>query len=130
MVPLLEVTMRMRLFFVVSAVVVGASACPATQAFCEKEFECQDELGVEFEDDFVDVCVAQTDGQQAALRANAEPECEALANANQALAACLITLDCEKFVDPDECKDFRKGQADALEDADGGAACDAVADAE
>jgi hypothetical protein len=121
--------MRRALFALsAAAVVVTAAGCPATQAFCEQQFKCREELGLELEDDFVDVCVAQTDGEQATLRANAEPECEDLANAQTALAACLQTLDCDKIADEDECKDFRKGVADALDDTDGGAACDAIED--
>lgn len=117
-----------RLFLLLPVVVVAAAGCPATQAFCEKQFECQDDLGLKLEDDYVDVCVAQTDGNLAALRANAEPECEDLANAQVALAGCLLTLDCDKIADEDECKDFRKGVADALDATDGGAACDAIED--
>ena len=118
-----------RLLVLLPVVVVAAAGCPATQAFCEKQFECKDELGLSLEDDFVDVCVAQTDGQLATLRANAEPECEDLANAQTALSACLITLDCDKIADDDECKEFREGLQDALDAADNGAKCDAIEDA-
>lgn len=109
------------------------SACNAFEGSCQKQFECQDELGQSLEDDFVQVCSKTNDGLNQALRANAEKECTDLANAQVALAACLSLLDCEtlkKSVDgeDDPCAAVRETVTDALTATNGGADCDGIAD--
>lgn len=125
-----------------SRAVIATLALPicvsCAQQVCEKEFACQEELGIDYDDDYVDVCVATREGQDKVLRANAEPECRALADATSQLAACEAVLSCEDLAasraaagadadtDADKCKDLRKIYTDALADADLGLACDGI----
>lgn len=119
----------MRLTVVSLALVVPALLTSCTSgSLCEKEYDCQEELGRNLDDDYPAVCAAIVDGQQNALRKNAEKECEDLANANVALTGCLNTLDCDKLAafakgEGDDCEDFKKRVDDALEATDGGATC-------
>ena len=116
---------------------VAVSGCNPAEAICQKEYDCQDELGMSLEDDYVEICAAGHEGTNNALRKSAEQECEDLANAQVALAGCESVLACEDLAksrgapltDDDNCKDLRQGAVDALTAAEGGATCDGVADA-
>lgn len=107
---------------VVAALSVG---CSSSQGVCQKQYDCQDELGLKLEDDYVEVCVAFNDGGQDGLRANAEKECTALADARAALNVCQGALSCEDYkksvtepgADGDPCKDLSKALVDAQKDA-------------
>ena len=113
-------------------------ACSAYDGLCKKQFECQEELKLNLDDDFVDICAAQASGSEAVLRKSAEPECGKLADARLALVACQSVLGCEDFAksvqeagsDDDKCKDFSKGLTEAVEAADFGLACDGIEDDE
>ena len=115
--------------FALVAVLVSAG-CPSIKELCQKEYDCQDELGVPLEDDYVAVCETATQGQLQALRKNAEQECEDLAGAEEALATCLLTLDCEQFAEyrsnptSDSCKEARENRMAKFEAAEFGAKCD------
>ena len=104
-----------------AAVAAFAVSCSPRGSVCQKEFDCQKELKVVFEDDYVQVCSATADGASKALQANAEKQCKDLDTAENVLAACELTLDCAKLAaersDPDstDCKDQRKGVADAVQ---------------
>ena len=116
--------------------VAALGGCNPAEGLCQKEYDCQEELGLSLEDDYVAVCAAGHEGANRALRANAEKECEDLANAQVALAGCESVLDCETLAksrgapltDDDSCKDLRQSLVDALGEAEGGAACDGVDD--
>ena len=113
-----------------------SASCNPAEAICQKEYDCQDELGMSLEDDYVDVCQAGHQGENNALRQSAEQQCEDLANAMVAIATCESVLACEDLAtsrgapltDDDKCKDVRQGMVDALEAAGGGADCDGGAD--
>ena len=117
-----------------AATALGSVSCNPAESICQKEYDCQEELGMSLEDDYVDVCAASHGGQNNALRQNAEQECEDLANALLAVVTCESALSCEDLAasrgapltDDDKCKDLRQGAVDALEAADAGAACDGV----
>ncbi|MBM4282025.1 MAG: hypothetical protein FJ137_15120 [Deltaproteobacteria bacterium] len=107
---------------VATLVVVG---CSGGRAYCSKEAQClAEEEDVELESDSVGVCVAQYDGNIAALRANEEPECQVLADAIVAADACRASLDCNDFFDAadyqDACEDELDDLQDALNDVDDG----------
>jgi hypothetical protein len=125
--------MRTPLLVCAGLVVVVSSSCSPIEGLCQKEYDCRDELGIPFEDDYPAVCKAAGEGAQAALRANAEQQCEDLANAELALAACLQVLSCEDFANfrsgnsGEHCKDLlddRNAKAEAA-----GARCDAIGEA-
>jgi hypothetical protein len=129
--------MRKLMILLVPAVLALGTSCNPAGALCEKEYDCQTQLGLTLEDDYPAVCKARLEGADATLRANAEKPCEDLANAFAALAACESVLSCEDLAasraapatDNDKCKDLRQGQIDAFAAADNGAACDGVANA-
>lgn len=107
--------------------------CPSGEAYCTKLYDCEEELGVDYEDDFPAVCNASFTGAQAALRENAEQECEDLANAQAAHVSCKAGLECEDLkkaegdLEADTiCKETGKALKEAIENAD--VKCDAVAD--
>ncbi|MBI1947748.1 MAG: hypothetical protein HYS27_18815 [Deltaproteobacteria bacterium] len=112
------------------------AGCNPAESICQKEYDCQDELGLTLEDDYVDVCAASRAGANNALRQSAEQECEDLANAQLAVATCESALSCEDLAasraamldEADKCKDLRQGAVDAAEAADGGATCDGIGD--
>ncbi len=112
--------------------VFAATACgglfSTSAGICQRDAECSDadDAGDDSDDgsDDVAVCTAQTDGLLEALRANAEPECAALASAIERLNGCRSGLTCDQFNADDndgKCDD----QLDAL-----GNACDDIADGE
>ena len=117
-----------------AATALGSVSCNPAESICQKEYDCQEELGMSLEDDYVDVCAAARGGANNALRQNAEQECEDLANAQLAVVTCESALSCEDLAasratpltDDDKCKDLRQGAVDALEAAEGGATCDGV----
>ena len=99
------------------ATVVGGTACTA-RSHCAKRAQClSEEQDVDLESDSIDVCVAEYDGYIAALRANEEPECQALADAQVAFDACRAGLDCNDYFDDNDVKDACKDQYDDLQDA-------------
>lgn len=77
--------------FVLFATIVG---CNPAEGVCQKEFDCQTELKLHLEDDYVAVCAAEKEGVNNALRKNAERECKDLADAQVTLATCESTLSC------------------------------------
>ncbi len=124
--------MRLALFVAVVPAFFVASCSPVGPALCEKEFDCQTELEVSLEDDYKEVCGAAAEGQQNALRKNAEKQCEDLANANVALAGCELTLDCaqlaaERKGEGEDCQKFVDDVAAALDASNNGADCDGIA---
>ena len=128
---------KLTLLVVPFVAVFAAQSCSPAEGLCQKEFDCQAELELDLEDDYVAVCKAGLEGENNRLRQNAEKPCEDLANAAAALATCEAVLGCadlaasrqEPLSDNDKCKDLRQGVVDALDAADGGAACDAITDA-
>ena len=97
--------------------VAVVSACSTADAVCNKQKECNPDLG----DDAVRVCTEAYKGRLAALRANHEPECHVLADKMEALDACRAQITCDDF----EAADTGKKCETELDDVDG-----AVADAE
>jgi hypothetical protein len=86
----------------VLAVLMLATACDVPSAFCSKRAEClQQDQGVQLEPDSIAVCAANVDAFDKALRANTEPECTALADADRALLACRAGLSCDDFSEAD-----------------------------
>lgn len=77
------------------APVLTASGCSSSRGFCEASADCDAEIfGVAIDaagsaDDDVAVCIANQDGQTAALRANEEEACHDVANARDAYFACV-----------------------------------------
>ena len=117
------------------AMVAAGAGCNPAEAYCQKLYDCEAELDVDYEDDFPAVCNASIAGAQAALRENAEQECEDLANAQAAHVSCKAALECEdlKKAEGDleadtACKETGKALGEAFENA--GAKCDANADTE
>lgn len=104
------------------AAVVTSSAC-TSQNLCSKQAQClSEEEDIDLEADSTSVCVAEFDGQIAALRANEEDDCQKLADATVALAACKSGLKCDDFFEADlggECDDQLDDFEDARNDADG-----------
>ncbi len=104
------------------AVVALTSSC-TTQNFCAKRTECEaQENDRDLEDDSTRVCAAQFDARINALRANEEQDCQVLADAELALAACQAGLKCDDFFESDlggECDDEIDDVDDARGDADG-----------
>jgi hypothetical protein len=96
-----------------AALAIAVSGCNPAANFCQKEYDCRDELKRDLEDDYPDVCAAQLEGQNNALRQNAEQECEDLANAQATYVTCLGNLSCD---------DLKK--AESKEPGKGGTACD------
>lgn len=100
---------------------VGATAlaagCGVGNSLCAKQQECDDRL----EEDTFGVCVEAYNAAISALRANEEPECQALAEAQLTFDACRSQLDCNDFEDNDfsDCEDELDDLRDANEDADG-----------
>ena len=123
-----------RILFGAAALLSLGTSCNPAEGVCSKEFECQAELGLSLDDDYVAVCAATLEGQNNALRKNAEPQCEDLANAGVTLAICESALGCDDLKkareDPtgagDLCSDPRKGVVDAFAAADSGLDCDGV----
>ena len=119
-------------FVVVSAALaslVGGAACTA-RTVCAKDAQClSEENDVDLESDSVEVCVAEYDGRIAALRANEEPQCQALADAIVAFDLCRAGLDCNDYYDDNDVEDACKDQVDDLKDAYDnidGAECSAI----
>lgn len=102
---------------VVLAAVVGGTAC-TSRSVCAKRAQClSEERDTDLESDSTAVCVAEYDGYIASLRANEEPECQALADAQVAFDLCQASLDCNDYFDDDDVKDACKDQLDDLKDA-------------
>ena len=78
------------------ALLVTVASC-VPQALCSKKQECDPELN----DDSYNVCMTAYDARISALRANAEPECQRLADATLALDSCRAALDCDDFDEGD-----------------------------
>lgn len=78
-----------------SALAALVAGCSASRGFCEASADCDAEIfGIAIDaagdaDDSVAVCAAQQDGVTAALRANAEEECLAVADAREKYFACV-----------------------------------------
>ena len=107
------------------------AACNPAQGFCQKEFDCKDDLGLDLQDDFVAVCTAELEGENNALRQNAEKPCKDLADAEAAKATCLSTLSCDdlkKAVGGEDtiCKSVVDDFDTKLEAANGGLDCNGV----
>jgi hypothetical protein len=115
-------------------VVPALSACDPIEGFCQKQYDCQEELGRNLEDDFPAVCAAAARSGLDALRANTEPECDELAAAQEALMVCVNLLSCEDLKkvesgDGTVCADQKKAldkATEAARDDDGSPKCDAV----
>lgn len=107
-------------FFVIGglvAAIVGGTAC-TSRSVCAKRAQClAEEQDTELESDSLAVCIAEYDGDIAALRANEEPECQAFADAKIAFDLCQASLDCNDYFDEDDVKDACKDQLDDLQDA-------------
>lgn len=113
--------MRRRFVLLVCSIVSVFASCSESAAYCQRSVECSEDTGDDSDEgaDDVAVCSAQTDGLLRALRANAEPECTALANAISALNACRAQLSCDDFDATEnngECQDERDGVGDACDD--------------
>jgi hypothetical protein len=101
----------------------SASLFSSAAAFCARADECSDDSeedndSDEGQDD-VAVCSETQVGLINGLRANTEPECDALAAAIEALQACQAGLDCDDFNADDDngqCDDQRTGLSDACDD--------------
>ena len=117
---------------ILSAVLAVLTSCGfAAGQVCQKEFDCKTELGLNLQDDYVEVCTAEREGADAALRKNAEKECKDLSSAGGTLAACEATLSCADLVksrgatDDTVCKEPRKSFNDAATAiATGNVSCD------
>jgi hypothetical protein len=113
-----------------------AAGCNPAEGLCQKEFDCQEQLGLNLEDDYVAVCAASREGVNNALRKNAERTCKDLADAQVSSAVCQSTLSCDDLKksrdnfggDEDPCKDLNKGLVDALNATNNAADCDGIAD--
>ncbi len=99
-----------------AALLTGVIGCTA-QAICAKEQECNDKR----QDDDPAVCAEAFNRTIDTLRANKEEECQTLADATLALAACKASLDCDDFEEADlgqkcdqEQKDFQHAEEDAV----------------
>jgi hypothetical protein len=114
--------------------VPALSACDPIEGFCQKQYDCQEELGRNLEDDFPAVCAAAARSGLDALRANTEPECGELAAAQEALMLCENLLSCEDLKklesgDGTICADQKKALVEANKaalDDDGSFKCDAI----
>jgi hypothetical protein len=99
----------MRLLMVVVA--LWLSSCSSSARLCSKKAECRAENdGVQLEPDSIEVCTANREAELAALRANAEEECQQYADALQALDGCQSRLTCDDFIELDlgrECQEER-----------------------
>jgi hypothetical protein len=100
-----------------------SSACSSSQGYCAAAADCdRDFLGVPIfddagnDDDSAAVCVANVDADLAALRANEEPECQALADALARFHACVAA---EFAATPDGCDAIFGGDEPQLTEADG-----------
>jgi uncharacterized protein (TIGR03382 family) len=102
-----------------------AAACDPYENKCAKVRACEDEGEDGYEnidDDYQAVCVAQHRALERVLRANEEPECDAMADAFRNLTGCEASLECDDIVEDDldgECEDERDDWDDAVDDADG-----------
>jgi hypothetical protein len=123
-----------KLISLVSLSMLAAAGCNPAEAYCQKVYDCSDELEVDYEDDYPAVCAASLAGGNAALRENAEQECEDLANASAAYYSCLGALECadlkKHFEDGPEadtaCKEPGKTLVETTEEADD--KCNAIAE--
>ena len=114
----------MRLFVVfLSLSAVLSTACSSSQGYCAAAADCDREfLGVPIfddagnDDDSAGVCAANVDANLAALRANEEPECHALADALARFHACVAAEFAKK---PDGCDALFGGNEPQLTEADG-----------
>lgn len=106
-------------FFALVVLAAGAlgAGCAPGNALCAKQQECDDSL----EEDTFGVCVEQYNAGINALRANEEPECQVLADAQLTFDACRAQLDCNDFEEGDfrDCDKELDNLQDAFEDADG-----------
>lgn len=109
-------SLRLSVFTFVS--VLGLVSCTAGDVYCSKEAQClAEEQKLELESDSVGVCVAQYNGNIAALRANEEPECQIYADALVAVDRCRAGLDCNDFFDANDFNDACADEIDDLQDA-------------
>jgi hypothetical protein len=127
--------MQMRTFIIAASLALTAAifGCNPAEGLCQKQFDCHEQLGLNLEDDYVEVCAAELEGQNNALRKNAEKECKDLADAQVALATCLSTLSCDDLKKAQDggdtlCKDVQKDFSDKNTAADNGAKCDGIDD--
>jgi hypothetical protein len=100
-----------------------AVGCTSSRGYCDAAADCEREiLGVEIpddagnDDDSAAVCAARQDGTLAALRANEEPECAALADALERFHACVAAGYAR---DGDGCDALYGGNEPQLTEADG-----------
>lgn len=104
--------------------------CSSSRGFCEASADCDEEFfGIEVPDaagsadDDVAVCTAQQDARIAALRANEEDECHAVADALEAFNACVASEfaggedGCDAV--QEKCDNERDDLQEALSDQDG-----------
>lgn len=110
---------------VVSFLVLAAlsTGCSSSRGYCAAAADCDREiLGVPIfddagnDDDSAGVCVANIDANLAALRANEEPECHALADALERFYACVASEFASK---PDGCDALFGGDEPQLTAGDG-----------
>jgi hypothetical protein len=100
-----------------------STACSSSKVYCDAAADCDREfLGVPIpddagnDDDSAAVCTANVDANLAALRANEEPECHALADALERFHACVAAEFAKK---PDGCDAIFGGNEPQLTEADG-----------
>lgn len=101
--------------------VVTSVGCTA-QNLCAREMECREENDEGVSDDDAAVCTAEVNKRIDSLRANQEPECQALADAEIAVANCRSGLSCDDYRELDlggECDEQLDVLEDAREDVDG-----------
>ncbi len=104
-------------------VFVVGGACSTAEQFCGKRTQClSEEQDIELEADSTRVCVAEYEGNLAALNANEEDDCHTLAAAELALDNCRSWLDCDDFLEADlggKCDDQLDDLQDAFDDISG-----------
>lgn len=128
--------MRRGLMGLIAVFSVTLGACQPSETFCRQRYDCQTELGIDYEDDYIEICKAQQDANQEILRASTESECTDLANAELALMTCLANplLSCDEFADftnhasSTVCREAHDFYRDALAAADEGRKCDGIDD--
>lgn len=113
----------MRTLQIIATLVVAVSSIGCTaQNLCNREMECREKDDQKVSDDDAAVCTAQANAYIDSLRANEEPECQALADAEIAVANCKATLDCDDFIESDlgqKCEPELDDLKDARDDVDG-----------
>jgi hypothetical protein len=126
---------KLILLFVSPVLAAQVAGCSPVNGYCAAAGECDsngnllvfDPVGDD--DDSVNVCIAQTEGQLRALRANEEEECHKLADALEVYYACVARVFAEDADDAcdgfellnndNPCDDELDDVNDAQNDVDG-----------